>query len=237
MREEMKFVNRFFSELEKRQIKYCILRNAEEVKNGDAHDIDMSYDISKTYEFQCTLSVVAAGMGWKLHLKTGDFHDKNNIKCLHYYKECDNGEIRIVHFDFFPNFEWCGYILLENAQLMKGILTDTIYHKASWAVEAVTKLFIRLLYNGKVKEKYKDFVYVAFIEHTEEVAQVLESFLDRDSCDLVIKYVQEKEWDALEKDREKFITAISKKCRHISVSKKRYLLKKYIKKTWNYDGF
>lgn len=230
MRAEIKFVNCFLEELEKRNIGYCILRNVEEIENGDAHDIDMSYDISEAEEIQNALSTIATEMGWKLHLKTGDFRDVNNIKCFHYYKECSQGEIKIVHFDFFPNFEWNGYILLENEQLLKGVITDTIYHKASLTVEAITKLFIRLLYNGKVKGKYKDFVYAVFIEHTEEVTQVLESFLDVDSYGVVIACVREKAWDVLEKNREKIITAISKKCRRIVVSKKRYLMKKYMER-------
>lgn len=34
------FILTYFTELEKQKIRYCVLRNIEEVVSGDAHDID-----------------------------------------------------------------------------------------------------------------------------------------------------------------------------------------------------
>ena len=44
MNVDMMFVEVFLQELEKQKIPYCILRNAEEVEDGHAHDIDMTVD-------------------------------------------------------------------------------------------------------------------------------------------------------------------------------------------------
>lgn len=41
---DIEFVESFYKRLEEEKIDYCILRNVEEVINGDAHDIDMVVD-------------------------------------------------------------------------------------------------------------------------------------------------------------------------------------------------
>ena len=41
MSDEIIFLKKFFSYLEQSKIKYCVLRNTEELLRGDAHDIDI----------------------------------------------------------------------------------------------------------------------------------------------------------------------------------------------------
>lgn len=54
----------------------------------------------------------------------------------------------------------------------------TLYHTAAPEVEAVTKLFVRLLHNGYIKSKYKRDIVAVFCEKTEKVNSILKCFLD-----------------------------------------------------------
>ena len=159
------------------KIDYCILRNVEEVINGDAHDIDMVVDSSRLITSENILFTTASDLGWKVHIKTGSCKDAINIKCYHMFKISEN-KIHIVHFDFFPTFAWNGYVLIDNKTLLANVNKKTIYHTAALEVEAVTKLFVRLLHNGYIKAKYKRDIVAVFCKNPEKVHSILKCFLD-----------------------------------------------------------
>lgn len=230
MEENIVFVENYFTELNRENIKYCILRNAEEVKGGDAHDIDMTVDSSRLLDAEHILFVLAKNCGWKIHLKTGSPKDDMNIKCYHLF--CiKNKKIYIVHFDIFPTFTWNGYVLIENQKLLDKINADTLYHTASLPVEVVTKLFIRLLFNGYIKTKYKQDIYLVCVELPEEVKEILGCFLDKETSEYILHAVQRREWSELEGKRCYIVRSIKKNARKQKVKQKVYLMKKIIKKS------
>ena len=236
MREDIRFVESFFMMLLEKQISYCILRNADEVERGDAHDIDMTIDLKYLVEAESILYEVAKLHGWKLHLKMGSAKDDMNIKCYHFYKIIEQ-EIHIVHFDIFPVFSWNGYVLLDNACLIENIDRNTLYHKTNSAVEAVTKLFIRLLHNGYIKQKYKEYIHHIFNTESDAVKKVLNRFLDSYSSDLVYTMVLTEKWTELEERRAKLIRSIHEEAKKRSdylinkLKQKYYLMNKAMKKS------
>ena len=230
MTETTVFVEELFRKFAECGICYCILRNAEEVEQGDAHDVDMTVDINRMKETEAIMLRHAEEKDWKLHIKTGSARDTLNIKCYHFYRAVQN-EIQILHFDFFPTFMWKGYVLLDNAQLLEDMEQSTLYHRASPAVEAVTKLFIRLLYNGCVKEKYKDRIQEVFRDNVDAVQKLLGAFLDRQSIEFVIDSVFSGNWMALERQRTILVEAIKANTKHRVFANKLYLLQKAFKKT------
>ena len=227
---DLQFVTEFYKTLENTNIKYCILRNSEEVEFGDAHDIDMTVDVLRQQETERILFAVAKKCGWALHLRTGDMQDTLNIKCYHFFKQ-DNNELRIIHFDFFPTFMWQGYVLLDNEQLLSDMEQITLYHRASTGVEAVTKLFVRLLHNGYVKEKYKDRIQEVFRNNTASVQELLSSFLDQQIVKFVMDSVCVGDWVVLEQKRDSIVKVIKTNSKHRRIANKRYLMKKAMKKT------
>ena len=84
-RPDICFIKAFFSDLLRHGIKYCIMRNAHEVADGDAHDVDMCIQDSCLEKAEQILQQQSEQLGWKLHLKTGSPKDKSNIKCYNYY--------------------------------------------------------------------------------------------------------------------------------------------------------
>lgn len=230
------FIMAYFTELEKQEISYCVLRNVEEVISGDAHDIDFTVDITRMKEAANVMKQIALDYGWVLHFNSGDMDDKKNIKCLHFYK-CDdvNRKIEIAHFDIFPVFTWEGFKLLDNAQLLDGRNVYMGIYKASDTVESVTKLFIRLLHNGKIKDKYKPAIKAVFSSQKGEVIQVMENFLSRELAEDVASKAISGQWDKIEEIRDKLIAAIRSKVKR--ESKFKYLLSKIINRSGTMVAF
>lgn len=230
---EVDFVKAIFKAFEKENIKFCVLRNADEVENGDAHDIDMTADADRLVDVENIMLRVAGECGWKIHIKTGSSKDKTNIKCYHFYF-ADEGlkEIHIAHFDVFPTFTWNGYVLLENANLINNIDSSSLVHKADPSVEAVTKLFIRLLHNGYIKSKYKEYISDVFSSHEKSVKALMETFLDADTVQFVYQGVMNSEWTKIEEQRDRIVKSLQKSARKSKVSYYKYLLKKL----WNKPG-
>lgn len=230
MKEDILFVESFYKELIQQNIKYCILRNADEVERGDAHDVDMTVDDDCLKKAEVILMSVAAALGWKLHIKTGSAKDKYNIKCYHFFRVVNDAEdddsIQIVHFDIFPSFTWDGYVLLSNNTLIHGIDESSVYHKADPAVEAVTKLFIRLLHNGYIKEIYKEYIKAVFVSDIESVCSVLKEFLSDSMVQYVIEAVKDERWQVLEDNRETLVADLKKHSKKNCFGQKQYLIKK-----------
>ncbi|MCC8060609.1 MAG: hypothetical protein LIO81_07230 [Clostridiales bacterium] len=227
MRCEVDFVKAVFKALEKEDIKFCVLRNADEVENGDAHDIDMTADADRLVDLENMMLRVANDYGWKMHIKIGSPKDKTNIKCYHFYcADKDSATIYIAHFDVFPTFAWKGYVLLENKHLINNIDSGSVIHKSDASVEAVTKLFIRLLHNGYIKSKYKEYIHDVFSSHGEAVKALMKNFLDNDTVQFVYQNVMNSEWSEIEAERDRIVGAVQKSARKSKGSYNRYLLKK-----------
>lgn len=221
------FIMAYFTELEKQGIAYCVLRNVEEVISGNAHDIDFTVDINRMQEAANLMKQVAGEYGWTLHFESGDIRDKKNIKCVHFYKCSDvTKEIEIAHFDIFPVFTWNGFELLNNSELLNDKKMYMDIYRASDAIEGVTKLFIRLLYNGKIKEKYKPAIKEAFVNEQETVIRIMENFIShRYAVDVATK-VKSNQWEKIEKLRDELVVDIQ--ARSKKESRIRYLMGKII---------
>lgn len=206
------FITMYFTELEKQEIRYCILRNVEEVVSGNAHDIDFTVEIGRMRDAANIMKKMAADAGWVLHFSSGDIKDRNNIKCLHFYK-CDdlNKKIKIVHFDIFPVFLWESYMLLDNSQLLADAYYYMGIYKASDVVESVTKLFIRLLYNGKIKDKYKSDIRDAFSMKEKETIYLIENFITKELAEKVVAFAILDKWTEIEQLRKELIKTIRSK--------------------------
>lgn len=230
------FIMAYFTELEKQGINYCVLRNVEEVISGDAHDIDYTVDISRMKEAADLMRRVANEYGWVLHFNSGDINDKKNIKCVHFHK-CDDTtkEIEIAHFDIFPVFAWEGFTLLNNSVLLNGKKNYMGIYKSSDEVESVTKLFIRLLHNGKIKDKYKPAIQSVFTDKQDAVIQIMENFISHDTAVAVSVKAKCGHWGEIEELRDQLIADIQAKLKRESRAK--YLFTKIIHRSGTMIAF
>lgn len=207
--EDLAFITAFYESLAQAGIAYGILRNAEEVAAGDAHDVDMTVDVTRQQETEKLLYAAAHKLGWQLHLKTGSAGDKYDIKCYHFFKEVKGEtDLHLIHIDIFPVFSWNACILIDNAGMLAEGERTGIFRRIAPAAEAVSKLFVRLLYSNYVKEKYRLSIQQMFGEHAEAVKKTLCSFLKEETAAWLMSCVAAGQWEEIEAARKKLIKEI-----------------------------
>lgn len=231
-RPDIELIESFFNCLDECGIDYCIMRNAQEVAEGDAHDVDMCVRDSHMQEAETLLDKQAEHLGWKIHLKTGSASDLSNIKCYnYYYANKETQQIYIVHIDVFPTFAWKGYELLSNDLLLKNTNRETIYHSIAPETEAVCNLFVRLLYNGKIKDKYKPMVYQTFVIKKAEVCELMKNFLSEKLAETVYDRVIQQDWNAINAMRTRIVSDVKKHTRRNLPMYVKYLLSKALRRS------
>lgn len=217
----------FYQALTDHGIAYCILRNADEVEQGCAHDVDMTIDAAFLEKAEQLLHAIAEQKGWKKHLQTGSSADPVNIKCYHYYQaDIDLQQIHILHIDIFPTFTWKGRVLLNNKTLLTRITGNGLYRKAAEETEAVCNLFVRLLFNGYIKEKYKKNIKRVFVTKTREVFELMLQFLPQALVADINHWVHQEEWHKIERERKRIIIGIQRTAPHHRMLYFRYILGK-----------
>ncbi len=224
------FLESFFAKLESENIRYCILRNENEVREGDAHDVDMCIESTRLLHAESILAETAANLNWKLHLKTGSPCDTLNIKCYNYfYIDEATQEITIIHIDFFPTCTWKGLELIPNEVLLQDTDTSSLYHSAAPWVTAVVNLFTRLFYNGYIKEKYKPQIHKLYSTEPEKVKRTMLCFLPEEIAEQMIHEVCNLRWTDIEQNRTKIVNAAKKQAKRRSLVYYRYLLSKALR--------
>ncbi|MCD8096232.1 MAG: hypothetical protein LUE12_08920 [Ruminococcus sp.] len=188
------FVSDFFHALDKNNIKYAVLRKADEVAEGTAHDIDMTVDYGHIKRVLEELDQVAETDGW-MKILVAD-KDSGNLKTVHFATKDD--AIEIVHFDLFKNFSWNSLILLTNSQMLLD--THKIYgiDCVSYSVEIATKLMSRLLYHGYVKEEYKDEISESCKSNPETIETTLKVFMPEKEAKQLVESCASENWSEIE---------------------------------------
>lgn len=207
---DLGFIHGFYHSLSEAGIVYGILRNAEEVEAGNAHDVDMTVDVTRQQEAETLLYATARKLGWQLHLKTGSAGDKYDIKCYHFFKEVGGEmDLHLIHIDIFPVFSWNARILIDNEGMLADGDKEGLFRRIAPAAEAVSKLFERLLYSDYVKEKYRPSIQQMFGEHAEAVKKSLRRFLREETATWLMSCVAAGQWAEIETAHKKLIREIT----------------------------
>lgn len=228
---DLLFITNFYTELQRQNIAYCILRNVNEVMQGKAHDVDMTVADNRLCDAEKILANTASRLNWKLHLQTGNSKDKCNYKSYHYY-QLNNQEqkIHIVHIDIIPTFTWKGYELLSNNAMLKDIRPNGLFPTASASIEAFCKLFSRLIFNGYVKSEYKKDIQEIFQKEEQTLLPLLQNFLVPETAQRIYSLTCNGLWDDIEKERKLILENIRKVAKRSKLSYYLYILRKAIKR-------
>lgn len=196
---EITLTESFFSALAERKIRYAILRNAEEIRRGEAHDIDMVVEASRMAEVQQCLYAAARRLGWCLHHQAGTLCDPYHYKTYHFYRVgADETDIRLIHVDCMMTCGWNGIVAVGNETLLADADESTLYHEVHPAVESVISLFTRLLPYGYIKDKYRERVRNFFEQYPERVRMVMQGFLSREHAEQIASAVSRQDWAGIE---------------------------------------
>ena len=195
MQKDIIFIKSFLEQLKSEGIGYCILRKHKEISQGKLHDIDMTVDKHKFPSVLRILKELSVNQGWELFLSTTK--DNGNLYACHYYTT-DGLEVSIVHLDLFINFSWNGIPLLKNEVLLSNRKEKEGILVCSDGVEAVTKLFSRFLYQGHVKDEYKEEITQLFRNSYTETMMLMTLFMNKELAHRVGSFVLTENWEALD---------------------------------------
>ena len=230
-RKDVEFVISFFNRLNAEHIKYCILRNENEILNGHCHDIDMVIsENSIPYIYKVFFEV---GNGkWKIHYKA--LKDNGNLLTVHLYS-LEEDTPMLLHFDFFFSFGWDGYRLIENQDLLANRNQYQGLYVASDCIKAVTMLFSRYLYHGYIKENYREYIQQVFKTNTVDVQKLMQSFLSTQLSEAIVKDVELGEWNNIEKEwytvKQNVKMQVSQRQKRVPLQMKLFNLKRVLKYT------
>lgn len=207
----IRFVEACFRAFEREGVAYCIMRNADEVVAGDAHDVDLAVDDTKLAQAEACIFRTAEELDWKILFRTGSAGDKHNIKCYNFYQMQPDGTPALAHIDIFTSFVWCSHILIDCRHTLEDMDTSSLYHRISPVTEAVTKLFVRLLYNGYIKRKYVPHITEVYRAEPDKVRACMENFLNTETAAEVCRLATEERWEEIEAMRSRIVSDIKKK--------------------------
>ena len=216
---DIDFIKSFLKSLTDSNIEYCILRKANMILTGRAHDIDMVVDVSKINNVYKILSELSKELGWKLFLRTEK--DNGNLVSVHYFATHEE-QIYIVHFDLFINFSWKAIPILKNRELLLNKIEKDSVYSCSASVEAITKLFSRYLHHGYIKDEYKEDIFAIFLNNNSEIVREMSQFLDKDTAELIYDLVMARDWNGLIRLNQKVQDCIQ--FRYYNTSPKRKLM-------------
>lgn len=222
------FIESCFRTFQEKGVTYCIMRNAEEVERGDAHDVDLAIDIRHLGKAEECLFRTAEDEGWELLFRTGAAKDKHNIKCYNFYKLQDGVPV-LAHLDFFTSFMWGAYTMLDNSCLVSDIDTSSLYRRISPVVEVVDNLFRRLIYNGAVKRKYTPYISEVFRARPNEVKTCMEHFLSPALSESILALACAENWEAIDALRPQIIADVRRHAPCHRMAYWSYLIRKAIK--------
>lgn len=194
MQKDIIFIKGFLDKLRAESISYCILRKAEEIFTGNLHDLDMAVDYTKLKTVVRLLEELSLSLGWELFLH--NMKDNGNLHAYHYYTT-DEAGVCIVHLDLFGSFSWKGIPLLNNQVLLRNRRDREGITVCCEGVEAVTKLFSRFLYQGEVKEEYKEEIYQIFRSSYTETMILMTLFLSEELAHRIGSFVLTQNFEAL----------------------------------------
>lgn len=221
MRKDIAYIIDCFSEFEKAGIRYCVLRNADEIISGDLHDVDIAIDLKYSDQI---LRIIRSN-GWKIAYSL--WRDFGNVWTV--VMSADDGDY-LAHFDF-QSYGWNGINLLPAEMLLEDRRKVDGIYVASDSVQAVTMLFSRYLYHGYIKEKYRDFIRKVYLSDQCKVKELMNSFLTTEFANAIYEDVVAEEWKNIEQECpvvRRTIRLVNKKTQESKISKAKFYLTRMI---------
>lgn len=234
MNSESKMIQYLFKELENNEIAYCVLRNVEDVLNGNCHDVDFAVDWRKIKELKKILNSKMPELGWQVFVMKEN--DQGELLSIHLATQ--SGNVVLMHLDAFKSFNWKGIPLVSNERLLAGRRKYDNVWICSEAVEITLKLFSKYLHGGKVRDKYRTELMYRIPVLYESVLGIISDFMSKETASFILKSSENGNWELLHNNVEAVRNEIKKVyfnrsiVRRIRYSAKRYayLFKKFFAK-------
>lgn len=140
-------LTKFFAELEKKNIKYCLLRNYELLPQDVGNDLDLLIQGKDTQKFQKCVFAVAHTLNWKLLRVTHS--SGHSVSCLF-----NPDTEKSITIDQWSSFNYKGIIWADGKKILDRRVKFNNFFIPQKSDEVATLLIKDLIQNGAVREKY-----------------------------------------------------------------------------------
>lgn len=166
------FLKPLFMEWERYDVKYCILRNYEELPYYTENDIDIL--VNNVEDATKIILKVTNSCGWSISNIV-----ERTCKAIYIYKWYEN-KLFTLHIDLFQHITWKNYMVIDGQYILANRVKYNNFYICSIEFELVTKMLSRLIPHGKIKEKYISDIRNKFkFANEEKVKDILSDIFNK----------------------------------------------------------
>lgn len=190
------FLSRFFIRLNESGIKYCVLKNYDQLPLYTSNDVDMWIQDGFQAQFRDILLSVGQDDGWEMivHIPRLKYKGEGN----YFFVNEDMSEI--VHIDLWSYLNRRGVRYLNDVIFKDNLsLHENGFYTLSPGLEASILLLKDLIFQGKVLEKYRE--KITSLVHKDPIvfSKSVKATFNGSISSFLIDAVTDARWNELEK--------------------------------------
>jgi thymidylate kinase len=188
--ETSRFVDSVFKAWNAAQIDFLVLRNYEQLPEHTTNDIDCLIAKDQLGAAERELLRVASEHGFSLH-------NRAEFATLALYFSNDTNEQ--AHFDLFSALKWRSFDFLKTEGFLQARIPRGSFYIPVAGHEAAINLLATMIYNGRVKEKYKPSISHGFAAESQRAIDVLTRSYGPENAALIVESGRNQNWASIEK--------------------------------------
>lgn len=193
------FLRELFNRLNNSKIIYCVLRNYERLPETVGHDVDIWVHSRYEEKFQNILLTTAKDVGWEIVRYAPWLSIRGQGR--YFFVRYDD-KLRAIHIDCFVSIYCKGFNYVNEHILEKSLfLHEKGFYVPSYGVEASMLLLKDLLYEGKIKDKYRNRIIVCLERDVEGFLEALDTLIGREITTTLLEFLKAKNWEEIENKR------------------------------------
>ncbi|MFA5688380.1 MAG: hypothetical protein WC959_04440 [Kiritimatiellales bacterium] len=183
-------LTRLFSAWDRANIRYLVLRNYELLPEHTENDIDILLDPAQLHPARKLLEQAARQEGWTIH-NLGHF----SCTALFLY---NLQTLEQIHLDLMCGAKWYSFFFADHSLMLESRLPHKNFFRPAPVHETAVLLLTRLLYGGRVKEKYRETIRRSASDSRHELTEVLSPWLGGSLSRRIVEHAAAGQWEAIE---------------------------------------
>ncbi len=190
------FLSGFFTELNESGIKYCVLKNYEQLPLQVGNDVDIWIEQGSQDQCREILLNIGTNGGWEMITYSPRLKYKGEGD--YFFINEDRSEI--VHIDLWSYLNRRGVRYLNDAVFANNLcLHENGFYIPSPGLEASILLLKDLIYQGKILVKYRKRITLLFKQDPDAFFQSIKATFSEPVSQFIIDRSTDARWDELEK--------------------------------------
>lgn len=172
-------------------VPFLVLRNHEQLPDLTTNDVDVLVAPAQLTVAEACLVEAAASCGYWLHQRV-----RFDPLSLFLHHPSTGTQVQI---DLFTRLAWRGVPLLDAMDVLERRQPRSGFAVPDRVDEAVLNLLIRLLYQGRVRDKYRAGIQAVVVNRAEEFERRLAGVLGRKAARRITGWAEAGDWAAIER--------------------------------------